>query len=166
MGSLLQDLRHTARALLRAPGFVLIVILTLTLGIGANAGIFSVVNTVLLKPVPYADANRIVMFGMTRDGERAFGIGSPTKFNVWRRETATFEDVSAFRFGFANVTGGIEPEEVTLAQASAAFFRLFGAGVQAHGGGQMPELPDLDAWNLAHWGSERGENRRRARRLL
>lgn len=80
--------------------------MALALGIGANTAIFSVVNTVLLKPLTYPDAARIVFFFLTTPGGPSYG-GSATKYNVWRRRTQLFEDVSAYEYNGIrlNLTG-------------------------------------------------------------
>jgi putative ABC transport system permease protein len=128
MEDLLQDLRHSLRTLHRSPGFTIAVVAALALGIGANTAIFSVVNTVLLKPLPYPDPDRLMMFLNTSPQGSGPGA-SPTKFNVWRRQTAAFQDVSAYRFNVVNLTGGSDAEQIAAGQVSADFFRLFGAPV-------------------------------------
>jgi putative ABC transport system permease protein len=124
----LKDLKHSLRMFLRSPGFTTAVVAALTLGIGANTAIFSVVNTVLLRPVPYPDPDRLVMFMSTFPGG-SYYPASDTKFNVWRQQISVFQDVSAYRFGVVNLTGGSDPEQLQSAQVSADFFRLLGAPV-------------------------------------
>jgi predicted permease len=126
METFVQDLRHTLRLLRSAPGFTLAAVTALALGIGANTAIFSVLNTVILKPLPYPDPARLVMF-LNVSPQGSGGAASPTKFNVWRRQTSAFEDVSAYRFSVVNITGDENPEQVSAAYVSADFFRLFGA---------------------------------------
>jgi putative ABC transport system permease protein len=130
MEDLLQDLRHSLRTLRRSPGFTIAVVAALALGIGANTAIFSVVNTVLLKPLPYPDPDRLMMFLNTSPQGSGPGA-SPTKFNVWRQQTGAFQDVSAYRFNVVNLTGGSDAEQIAAGQVSADFFRLFGAPVIA-----------------------------------
>ena len=130
MEDLLQDLRHSLRTLRRSPGFTIAVVAALALGIGANTAIFSVVNTVLLKPLPYPDPNRLMLFLNTSPQGSGPGA-SPTKFNVWRQQTGAFQDVSAYRFNVVNLTGGSDAEQIAAGQVSADFFRLFGAPVIA-----------------------------------
>ena len=129
MDTLLQDLRCALRTARQNPAFTLAAVAALTLAIGANTAIFSVVNTVLLRPLPYPDPDRLVVFTTTSPQGSGFGA-SPTKFNTWRRQTAAFQDVSAYRFSVVNLTEG-EPEQVATAHVSADFFRLFGAPVSA-----------------------------------
>src|SRR5580704_5162585 len=126
--SIWQDAAYVVRTFRRQPGFTAAVLLTLTLGIGANAAIFSVVNAVLLRPAPYPVPDRIVIFGYTFQGARVAGA-SPAKFNVWRRHSGTFQDISAIRFRQVNVTGSIAPEQVAASQVNADSFRLFGASL-------------------------------------
>ena len=125
MDALLQDLRYTIRTLAKAPGFTIAAVAALMLGIGANTAIFSVVNAVLLRPLPYPDPEHLLVFTNTSP-QGAFPGASPTKFNVWRG-VAAFHDVSAYRFNVVNVTGGDSPEQVAAGTVSADFFRLFGA---------------------------------------
>jgi predicted permease len=123
-----RDLKHSVRVFLQTPGFTLTAIAALTLGIGANTAVFSVVNAVLLRPVPFPEPERIILF-MNTSPQGSGPNASPAKFNLWRRQTAAFQDVSGFRANVANVTGGGEAEQIPVGQVSADFFRLFGAPV-------------------------------------
>ena len=128
MNALVQDLRHSLRILRQSPAFTIAAVAALTLGIGANTAIFSVVNTVLLKPLPYPDPDRLLVF--TNTSPQGSGPGaSPTKFEIWRKQTAAFQDVSAYRFNVVNVTGGSDPEQIASGMVSVDFFRLFGVRV-------------------------------------
>src|SRR5262245_60290051 len=118
METFVQDVRHALRLLRNAPGFAIAAVAALALGIGANTAIFSVLNTVILKPLPYPDPERLVMF-LNVSPQGSGGGASPTKFNVWRRQTAAFEDVSAYRFTVVNLTGVDEPEQVAAGIVSA-----------------------------------------------
>jgi putative ABC transport system permease protein len=128
MDTLLDDLRYTIRTLIKAPAFSLAAIAALTLGIGANTGIFSVVNAVLLKPVDAPDPERLV-FLMNTFAEGSGPGASPAKFVHWRAQTSVLENVSAFRSNVVNYTSGGIPEQLRAGQVSADFFRLFGAPV-------------------------------------
>lgn len=129
MSEIYNDLKHSLRMFRRSPAFTITAVAALALGIGANTAIFSVVNTVLLKPLTYPDPNRIVQFMLTTPGGPAAG-GSAAEFNIWRQQTGVFQDVSAYRAGTISLTGRSYAEQVPLAQASADSLRLFGAPVE------------------------------------
>src|SRR5580704_11526462 len=95
--SLLKDIRYGFRAIRRAPAFSLIVILTLALGIGLNTALFSVVHAVLLKPLPYPDAERLVWFGETLGGDSGVSV-TWVNFKHWRDSNRTFESMASFQF--------------------------------------------------------------------
>jgi hypothetical protein len=123
--TLFADLAHSLRLLRRTPVFTVTVIAALAVGIGANAAIFSVVNAVLLKPVPFPDPDRLVTFVSTGpQGE--FPGGSPAKFVHWRQQTEIVQDVTAYRTNVVNETSGAEPEQLRAAQVSVDYFCLFG----------------------------------------
>src|SRR5258705_2025996 len=130
MDSLFQDFRYSVRMLWRNPAFTMAVIGAVALGIGVNTAIFSVINTVLFKPLPYPDPDRLMVFINTSPQGSGPGA-SPTKFNVWRQQTRAFQDVAAYRFNVVNLTGTSDPEQLAAGQVSADFFRLFGAPVIA-----------------------------------
>jgi putative ABC transport system permease protein len=103
------NLKHAVRMFLRAPGFTLTALAALALGIGANVAIFSVANTVLLRPVPAPDPDHVVVF-MTNRADGTFINGaSPARFNAWRELGDLFTDISAYRYGAINLTGSILP---------------------------------------------------------
>lgn len=126
--SLVWDLRHALRAFRRSPTFAAAAVAALTLGIGANTAVFSVVNAVLLKPVAAPDPDRLVVFMNTSPNGRG-SAASPAKFQHWREQRDVVQDVSAFRTGVLNLTEGETPEQVRSGQVSADFFRLFGAPI-------------------------------------
>jgi putative ABC transport system permease protein len=124
----LRDLKHSLRMFVQNRGFTFTAIAALTLGIGANTAVFSVVNAVLLKPVPFPEPDRLVIFLNTApQAPNGFPACSPAKFQHYREQTTVVQDVSAFRSGLVNYTGGTFPEQLRSGQASADFFRLFGA---------------------------------------
>lgn len=124
----MKDLRQSFRIFWQNRGFTFAAVAALALGIGSNTAIFSVVNTVLLKPPPFPDAERIVMFMNTSPQGQGSGA-SPAKFNHWREQSSVVQDVSAFRTGVVNLTGGDVPEQLRSGQVSANFFRLLGAPI-------------------------------------
>src|SRR5918993_2006120 len=126
---MLQDLKHSLRMFASSPAFTLAAISALTLGIGVNTAIFSVVNAVLLKPIPFPDADRIVLF-MNTSPQGSGPAASPAKFEHWRQQSSVIQDATAFRFGVVNYTGGSFPEQLRSGQVSMDFFKLFGARPQ------------------------------------
>src|SRR5439155_11239935 len=126
MDALINDLRYTFRTFIKAPAFALAAVAALTLGIGANTAIFSVVNAVLLKPVAAPDPGRVVFF-MNTSPQGSGSAASPAKFIHWRQQTAVVQDVSAFRGNVINYVSSGTPEQLRAGQVSADFFRLFGA---------------------------------------
>ena len=125
--SLLQDLRYSVRTLLKRPGFVITITLILALGIGANTTIFSVVNAVLMRPLPYEAPDRIVMIWETNQSQAVpRSIVSPANFLDWKQQNNIFDHLAAFRFWYYNVTGAGDPERYQGARVSADFFPLLG----------------------------------------
>jgi putative ABC transport system permease protein len=125
---LLADIRHSLRLLWRTPSFTIAAVTALALGIGVNTAIFSVVDAVLLKPVPFPEPDRLVMFMNTsRQGQGA--AASPAKFAKWRKETSVVQDAAAMRTGLMNLTRGDKPEQLRSGQVSADFFKLLGAPI-------------------------------------
>ena len=126
--ALAKDVRHAVRMFAQSPAFTLAAVAALTLGIGANTAIFSVVNAVLLKPVTFPDPDRLVIF-MNTSPQGAGPAASPAKLQHYRQQDAVVQDVAAFRTGIVNYTGGSFPEQLRSGQVTAHFFRLFGAPV-------------------------------------
>jgi len=126
--TLLQDLKHSLRSYRQTPGFTLTALATLALGIGVNTAVFSVVNAVLLKPVPFPNPDRLVVFMSVYPGGTSVAC-SPAKFEHYRQQTSVTEDASAFRSGVMNLTSGPFPEQLQASQVSADYFQLFGAPV-------------------------------------
>ena len=123
MDTILNDIRLALRRLRRTPGFTLVAVLTLALGIGANTAIFSVVNAALLRPLPYPDAQRIVRLYTTRDG--GHGTVSPPDFTDWRAQAGVFQHVAALNSNSDfTLTGTTSPERVAGAQVTADFFSV------------------------------------------
>src|SRR5262245_21852244 len=113
MQTLWQDLRYGARMLLKKPGFTLVAILTLALGVGANTAIFTVINAALLRPLPYEDADRLVVVSTTMRRETVeVRSASYPDFVDWRDQTTVFERIAAQTSTSFTLTGGAEPERV------------------------------------------------------
>jgi putative ABC transport system permease protein len=123
------DVRHALHMFVKSPGFTIAAVAALALGIGANTAIFTVVNAVLLKPLAYPDADRIVAMVQTYpDGSQ--NATSITKFHEYQRQGSVLKDVAAYDFGGPgfNITGG-RPEQVHGIHVTEAYFRVFGAPV-------------------------------------
>ena len=118
MATLMGDLRYAIRGMLTKRAFSAIVLATLALGIGANVAIFSVVNGVLLRPLPYPDAERVVQV----DHIEPYGTVSEPEFVDYRDGTKRFERMAAFSETSGTLTGEREPERVTIARVSDGFF--------------------------------------------
>src|SRR5581483_2829995 len=126
MKSIYQDIRYALRMIFKAPSLTLVAVMTLALGIGANSAVFSVVNAVLLRPLPYEHPERVMML------ESAPLSLSPqftasTLFD-WRDHAPSFESLAAFNpaSGGVNLTGEAEPERVEATEVTAAFFQTLG----------------------------------------
>ena len=108
---LAKDTRHSLRLFRRSPGFTLAAVAALALGIGANTAIFSVVNAVLLKTLPFPEADRLIVFQQVQGDGNGFSAGSPAKFQLWRSQSTVVQDVAAYRNNVMNFTGGGIPEQ-------------------------------------------------------
>jgi hypothetical protein len=120
---MIQDLRYSVRMLLKKPGFTLIAIATLALGIGANTALFSVVNAVLLRPLPYQEPDRLVI--LWEQGSRMEMSVAYPNFVDWRDRNQVFEKIAAFRRESFNLTGTGEAERLNGRMVSADFFATF-----------------------------------------
>jgi predicted permease len=125
-----QDLRYAARTCRRNLSFTVVAVFTLALAVGANTAIFSLVNAVLLRPLPYPDPSRMVWF-LTTAPEGSYGSASEAKFNAWRAIPSTFEHVSAFGFPDGIVGAGDRQVLLLTGEVTADFFALFGGKFQA-----------------------------------
>jgi putative ABC transport system permease protein len=128
MLTLLRDMRYSLRALRRTPGFGIVALLVLALGIGANTAIFSVVNAVVLRPLPYPDSDRLVVIWETdlKDGIKREGPSGPN-FLDWKEESQSFEDMALLEIGTGTLTGEGEPEQVAGLRVTTNFLSLLGA---------------------------------------
>ena len=125
---LLEDLRYGLRILRSSPGFTAVAVLSLALGIGANTAIFSVVNAVLLRPLPYKDPQRLVtIWEVNQKQGLDWSMPSPANLAAWKQQSKLFEDFAAFQWLWTrNLTNIEEPERLQGWQVSANFFSLLG----------------------------------------
>ena len=126
MEAFLQDVRFGLRTLARNPAFAFVAVLTLALGVGANAAIFSVINAVLLRPLPWSDPDRAVMIWSRWNAFDKTWV-SDGEVNGYRRETHSLTDVGAWADGQVNLTGDGEPERVSAAFVTANLFSVLGS---------------------------------------
>jgi hypothetical protein len=126
--TLLQDIRYGLRQLRRNPGFTAVAVLTLALGLGANTAIFSVVNTVLLRPLPYRDADRLVtVWSYNRSRGFNTDLVSPLDFGDWKSQNQVFESMAASTEAEYTLTGAGEPALVIAYSFSADYFHVLGS---------------------------------------
>jgi putative ABC transport system permease protein len=131
MGAFLQDLRYGVRMLLKKPGFTVVAVLALALGIGANSAIFSVVNAVLLRSLPYKDPGRLVIVWETNplllsDYLKTHNEAAPANFLDWQTQNQVFENLAAFRWRDYSLTGGDAPEQVIGNSVTTNMFATLG----------------------------------------
>ena len=128
MTTLFQDVRYGLRMLLKKPTFTAVAILTLALGVGANTAIFSIVNAVLLRSLPFRDPDRLVRIYFNNPGVGLRGVRfSVPEFDDLRTQTDVFEDVSVIVFGPTNLTGAKQPEHLEMMEVSPNYFSMLGA---------------------------------------
>src|ERR1700683_5542371 len=129
MGTLWHDVRYAFRMLVKNPGFSAIAVLTLTLGIGVNASIFSLVNAILIRPLPYPDPQELVGLGQSRMQQGAgyiqTGVSLPNVKEI-AQENTVFQQVAYYRFHSYNLIQENAPERVLSFQVSSAFLPMFG----------------------------------------
>src|SRR6188474_2414975 len=123
----MNDLRLAIRQLRKSPGFTLVAVLTLALGIGANTAIFSIVNAVLLRPLPYPDADRIMILNESSGPGQDYSVALPDYFD-WRNDNTVFEHLAATHKESRNLSGipGRDPERVSCASVTRNFFNIVG----------------------------------------
>jgi putative ABC transport system permease protein len=130
MRTLWQDVRYGARAMRANPGFTLVAVVALALGVGANTAIFSVVNAVLLRPLQYPNAGRVVAIQeLSPEGRRV--QSTPANFLDWREQATVFEQMAAIFTRPANLAVGDEAERIDFAMTSVGFFDVFGVRPRA-----------------------------------
>ncbi|HEX7136833.1 MAG TPA: hypothetical protein VF219_03265, partial [Vicinamibacterales bacterium] len=123
--ALWQDIRYALRAFSRAPGFTGVAVLTIAIGIGANAAIFSVVNAVLLRPLPFPRANELVIVSQgNRVTKQSGSDATPANFLDWRERNRSFVGLAAFLESMPTLAPGELPERIHGAQVNANIFEL------------------------------------------
>jgi putative ABC transport system permease protein len=128
--NLLADLKQAVRVFRTSPGFAATAVLAIVLGVGATTAIFSVVNAVILKPVPFAEADRILQLQIKRNEVDSGLNTSPAKFLVWRELPDVFSDIAGFMGGVGlTLTDGELPELIAAARVTEGYFRVFGAPI-------------------------------------
>jgi len=128
MGTLFQDVRYGLRVLVTKPAFTIVAVLTLALGVGANTAIFSIVNAVLLRSLPFPDPDRLVRIYVNNLGVGLRGVRfSVPEFDDLRTQTDVFEDVSVIVAGPTNLTGAKQPEHLEMVEVSPNYFSMLGA---------------------------------------
>src|SRR5262245_41637691 len=125
MGSVLRDLRYQVRLLWNAPAFSLVALVTLALGMGASTAIFSVVDAVLLKPLPFRDPGRLLAIYEKSAAQQKYKLFvAGANFAQWQRQVQTLEGLGALQGGFLNLVGGpnglIDPEELRVERVTAS----------------------------------------------
>jgi hypothetical protein len=142
MHTLTQDLRRALRMFRNSPGFTATAVVALMIGIGANTAIFSVVNAVLLKPVPFPEPDRLVQLMISANGNPVITAASASQFIYWRDQIDVLDDVAAFRSIALNYAGGETTDRVSASQVSEAYFRAFRAPIaQGRGFTAGEDLP-------------------------
>jgi len=120
-----RNIRYSIRTLLRTPGFTLTVVLTLALGTGANTAVFSAINAVLLRPLPFPDANRLVQITQTQERSSEFSI-APVRLEDWNRQNSTLEAISGYYAEDVSDTSGEIPTKARRALVAHRFFDVWG----------------------------------------
>ena len=127
MNAVRQDIRYAFRLLIKQPGITLLAVVTLALGIGANTAIFSAVNAVLLRPLPYPDADRLVLIWEKRQAEGVLSnVVAPADFIDWEQRQQSFDAIAAFGSFTVDLTGSGEPVKLFTGGVSPAFFDILG----------------------------------------
>ena len=130
MANLLQDLRYAFRNLRNARGFALVAAATLAIGIGANTAIFSIIDTILLRPLPYANPEQLVRLNETESAPGKYPFAGPD-FVDWKAQNHTFQDMALFSWpSDMNLSANGQPEHITALPTSANFFTLLGVKPQ------------------------------------
>jgi predicted permease len=164
MSTLWQNLRFGLRLLAKSPGFTLVTVLTLALGIGANTAIFSVVYSALLRPLPYYQPERLITMGegrlQSKDNDAGSQNTSNPDFLDWQRTAKSFQSLTAYSFDAFTLTGNGEPKNVFATQVKANFFPTLGVrpllGRGFLDGEDVPDGPHVAMLTYGYWQSDFG----------
>ena len=125
MNGLTQDLRYGLRTLTRSPAFTVVAVLTLALGIGANSSIFSLINAVLLRPLPFKDPDRLISIWERRDSSNNSNLPiSGHEFVAWREQASSIDKLAIIRGDGLTLTGAGDPTSVSVLRVSSNFFSV------------------------------------------
>jgi putative ABC transport system permease protein len=125
MTNLIMDFKYGVRLLVKSPGFTVVAVLTLALGIGANTAIFSVVNGVLLRPLPFRDARNLMVLSEATERQPHVSVAYPNYFD-WRKQNHVFDEMATFQQMDFNLAGVNEPENIGGCAISSNLFRTLG----------------------------------------
>jgi putative ABC transport system permease protein len=160
----IRDVRHGARGLWRSPGFSVAVILTLALGIGGNTAVFSVVDQLLLRPLPYPHGDQLVMIEESTGGPNSRADVSPANWLDWQRESRTFRLFAAWQLRAFTLTGAGEPRRLIAQVVSSEFFPLLGVapllGRTISDDDDRPNSPRVAVISYRAWQNQLGGDRR------
>ena len=156
MHALVQDLRYGLRALRRSPGFSAIAVITLALGIGANTAMFSVIDAVLLRPLPYPDSDSLVQIYETDTSHgRTRGPVSPYNFTDWQTQATAFQEMAAYEFDSFSYRSGKVAERMSGVMVTTDFFRVLGVapdlGRDFKPGDDDPSKPHFAILSYGAW---------------
>src|SRR5271170_5350816 len=166
MLTILRDLRYSLRTLRRMPGFSIVALLVLALGIGANTAIFSVVNSVVLRRLPYPGADRLALIWETdlKDGIKREGPSAPN-FLDWKEQSQSFDEMTLLEVGTGTLTGDGEPEQVIGLRVTTNFLSMLGArtvlgrgftAAEGEGKARYPVAVLTNGFWKRHFGSDPG----------
>ncbi|PYV18889.1 MAG: multidrug ABC transporter substrate-binding protein, partial [Acidobacteria bacterium] len=164
MPTMFRDLRYGIRMLAKNPGFTIVAVVTLALGIGANTAIFSVVDGILLKPLPYPHPEDLVAVWHTAPGLNIKDLdASPSTYFIYREQSRTFEDIGLYQGDSDSVTGLAEPERVSTVDVTDGLLSVLGAspiiGRLFTRADDAPDSPDTVLLTYGYWQRKFGGDR-------
>jgi putative ABC transport system permease protein len=161
MSVLAQDVRYALRSLSRAPGFTLVALLTLALGIGGTTAIFSVVDGILLRPLPYPEPSAIVAVSRTSDDSNEWGGFSAGEYLAYKKAARSFAAIAGMRPDVVDLTGDTQPVRVDALETTSAFFDVFATGAQlgrTYTDADLPHGPRIAVISDGFWRRQFGSD--------